>query len=288
MLREGDMWLRCSHLAFVVWAGTMLLACGDDVPAPGAGDPGADSTQYQPRRIGLVQLLTGAGGVVAELADRADPLAPEVVDREGECLLYARPEEGDCATPCPDGVCSPAGECSPRPHLASAGIITVTGLRQTLRLVPGPQGYQAESPPPADLFAVGASIRVSAQGAAVPPFSAQFLGVPPLELSFDAIELRAGRPTRLTWTAAGVGRVSAELFVGRPGAPYRQLLLCETDDNGSISIPSGIAARLRSPASDEEVSAQVTRLERSVIAVPSGPIEIVVGSRVPVGFDRRQ
>lgn len=286
MLRGGDMLVRRGQMALLGVLCVGLASCGDDLsPDPsGAGDK---PSEYQPGWVGQVRLLSGSGGAQAVFRDRPDPLAPEIRAVEGECALYTRPDEGLCSGACPDGVCTPANQCAPTPRPASAGIITVTGLRQGLRFAPGPRGYEPETPPPSELFDVGASIRITAPGDSMPPFSAQLSGVPPLEVGFDTVTLQSGRPTRLTWTAAGVGRVALELILARPGAPFSVMLLCESDDNGALTIPAGIASRLRGPLAGEEESVTMTRLERAVVASPAGPIEVVVGSRAVVGIERR-
>ena len=289
MLGDGDMFVRSDHRvrALAPWlcAALVLTACGDDFTPP--EDLAPKPSEYQPGRVGLVSLLSGGGGVEASLYERPDPLAPEVRVVEGECTLYTRPDEGACVPACGPGVCTPANQCVEVPRPASAGVITVTGLRQGLRFQPRPGGYELDTPPPVELFDPGASIRVIAAGADLPAFSAQLSGVPPLEVAFDTITLRGDRATRLIWTAAGVGRVSLEITIARPGAPLSAMLLCEADDNGSLTIPAAIAGRLRAPLEGESVRGTIARLERSVITTAAGPIEIVAGSRLVVAVEQR-
>jgi hypothetical protein len=171
----------------------------------------------------------------------------------------------------------------------SAGVITVTGLRQRLVFRASASGYQPESPLPEELFDSGARIRISAPGDEVPGFTAELDGVPHLDVAFSKIALRRGRDTRLLWTAAGVGRVAALITigpVGRANASFSSMLLCETDDYGDLVIPASIAARLPSAGADELERAVMLRLQRALVMTPTGPIEIVAGQRVEVGLTR--
>jgi hypothetical protein len=266
-------------------------ACGDDAsPLPDASpilDGRAD--EYQPQAIGLINLIGGAGGeVLARLRDRPDPLAPEVRGRHGECALYVRPTPAACTPRCgEDSVCIGPDECAPLDRQVSAGVITVSGLRQRLVFRPMPDGYRPESLPPDELFDAGARIRVSAPGAEVPGFSAELDGVPRLVVGFSRIELSPDRDTRLVWTAAGVGRVAAVLAVGRPAAPFSSMLLCESDDYGALTIPAQLARSLPRPGPDEEERATMIRLQRTVLAAAAGPIEILAGKKVTVELVRQ-
>jgi hypothetical protein len=265
-----------------------LGACGDNLlprPDPYVGD---DQDEYQPGRVGLISLVGGAGGLVAAvLQDRGEPLLPVVKAREGGCAIYTRPVEGSCTPGCKGEVCTNSNECTPVAKPVSAGVITVTGLRQGLIFRPGPAGYVPESQPPIELFDSGARIHVSAPGAIVEGFSVDLSGVPRLEVSFDRITLTRGKDTRLTWTAAGVGRISIAVVIAAAGSPFSSMLLCEGDDNGSLSMPGSLAAKLPEPHLDETQVATITRLQRVVLASATGPIEVVAGSQVPVEIERR-
>lgn len=276
---------RGSSTSLIVVVLLASAACGDDL-VPAGPDPG-DRSMYQPERVGLVALMSGNGSVEASFNDRPDPLAPVTIAEQGECKLYERPSPGTCAEDCGEGVCSPEGQCKPLPRATSAGVITVTGLRQGLRLRPGPAGYQPESLPPPELFDAGASIRVSAPGDTAPPFSAELSGVPPLEVAFDHVATVMGRPTRLSWTAAGIGRVALEISFAPAGARFTRMLLCEANDNGALTIPAEIAERLGAPAEGEVARASMTRLERVVLTSTLGPVEVLVGSRVELAYERR-
>lgn len=287
---SGGLILRRRALLAALLSSLVAAACGDDlaVPPDAAPIPDARPDEYQPEAIGLVNLIGGANSeVVASLHDRPDPLAPEVRGRQGECTLYVRRTPAVCTPRCgADSVCVAPSECAALALPVSAGDITVSGLRQRLVFRAMPEGYRPESLPPEELFDTGARIRVTAPGGAVPGFSVELAGVPRLAVSFSRISLHPDRDTRLLWTAAGVGRVAALLAVGRPGAPFSSMLLCETDDFGSLSIPAELSARLPRPAADEEDRAAMIRLTRAVLPTPAGPIEVIAGQKVAVELVR--
>jgi hypothetical protein len=280
---------RVTLLAALLTA-SITGACGDDLTverdAPTPPDTGPD--EYQPEAIGLINLIGGGGGEVeAVLHNRPQPLSPELRGREGVCALYVRPTPAACNPPCgAGGICVAVGECAAPAVPVSAGVITVTGLRQRLVFRASSSGYLPESQPPEELFDSGARIRVTAPGDEVAGFTTELDGMPHLDVAFSQIALRRGRDTRLLWTAAGVGRVAAVMTVGRANAPFSSMLLCETDDYGDLTIPASIAARLPAASSDEVERAGMLRLQRAVLKTPAGPIEVVAGQRVAVGLTR--
>ena len=286
-------WLfSLASLAALLW----LAGCGDDLTVARDAAPAPDTSpdEYQPEAIGLINLIGGGGSEVeAVLRNRPDPLAPELRGREGVCSLYVRRTPAACTPPCSaGGICVAAGECAAPAMPVSAGVITVTGLRQRLVFRASSSGYQPESTLPEELFDSGARIRISAPGDEVPGFTAELDGVPHLDVAFSQIALRRGRDTRLLWTAAGVGRVAALITVGtvgtvgRANASFSSMLLCETDDYGDLVIPASIAARLPSAGAAEIERAVMIRLQRALVRTPAGPSEVVAGQRVAVGLTR--
>ncbi len=277
-------------LVFVAALAAAAAGCGDNVGtlSDAAPLPDVGPDEYQPESRGLINLIGGAGGDVhAVLRDRPEPLAPELRGRQGACSLYIRRSLAACLPLCDESsVCVEPGECAARSLPASAGDITVTGLRQRLVFRAAPEGYAPEELPPQELFDSGARIVVSAPGGDVAGFSAELAGVPRLQVGFEAIRLRRGKDTRLTWTAAGVGRVAAVLTVGRSSSQFSSMLLCETDDYGDLTIPAALAARLPSAEANEIEHATMMRLSRALITTAAGPIEIVAGQKVDVELVR--
>ena len=270
----------------------LVAACGggDDV-APPDGAPAADAgpTDFRPDRVGFVNLVERGGfmGVWAELHDRPGVPAPERLAADGDCAVWARPAPALCDPPCAAGFCAAPGACTPWPENRSAGVITVTGLTAPLRFVPGPYGYEPQPYPPEDLFAPGAAVTASAPGDTAAGFTVTATGVAPLAASVTSLALPGGVDAEVTWTSAGSGRIQLALVVGWHGAPFEAMLLCETADDGALTVPGGLVTRLPAPSSGlEQHSSSLTRFERAVTTTADGPVELLVGSQVFLSFSR--
>lgn len=273
-----------------------LVGCGDDgAAAPDAQpiDRDAGPGDHRPDRIGVVNLYEGTGtiqSVWAELADAPlDLPVPEASVALGDCRVFIRPRPALCEG-CQDGVCTAPDVCTPYPQRQSAGPITVTGTTRTLRFVPGEFGYVLEGDATEDLFRPGATITVSAPGAAAPAFAVELTAPPPLDRPFETFELSDNEDLVVTWPAppAGRGRFELAFVVGWHGAPYEAMLFCETDDDGSLTVPGGLIAALpRQSSGLESHPSWLARIDRRVVLTPAGPIEVTVGTQVMVQFSRR-
>jgi hypothetical protein len=221
--------------------------CGDragNLPVPPGQDPG-----YQPDRIGEIRIEEwDATSYVWARIWEGPGLPPESqVARTGDCALYRHQPEAICSQPC-DGFCQAPGGCLPNPRLASAGSITVTGLQQPLVLEPNDFGY-SPSPvdPPADLFELGAVVTARAAGGATPSFAVSARGVLPLTTDLETMVLEDDREAIARWVAGpdiGGARIQLALYSGWHGAPYETLLLCETDDDGELTISQDLIVQL--------------------------------------------
>ncbi len=282
--------------AMVLGAALLLAACGGggaDDAAPDAAplvDAGPDD--YRADRIGAVRVLEQASSW-AELHDGPELPTPVRSQAEGDCAVYVRPAPALCEPACTDGVCvatgSAAGQCEPWPARASAGPITVTGLRaaaQPFVFQPGDFGYTPPAAAPEDLFADDATLTIRAPGAATPGFEVTLGGVAPLVAPFQNLTLVDGEDASYTWTASSGGaRVQLALVVGWHGGPPRALLLCETDDDGALTVPGSLIAALpRDPTSMEQHPSTLIRFRRATVASSAGPIEVLVGSQQYVYF----
>lgn len=272
--------------AVVPWL-LFACACGggsggpDGVPAPDAGDD-------RPRldRVGLVNLIEGSAfnAVYASIQDGPELPTMREDSHHGECTIYVRPDPALCEPPCGDGVCTAPGTCTPYPTPVSAGDITVTGLHDPLVFRPGQFGYAPDPAPSGDLFDAGAAIHLAAPGAAVPGFAADLTGVAELVAPFQNLTLVDGQDQDVTWTA-GDGRIQLQLVVGWHGAPPEAMMICETADDGVLTIPGdAIAALPRASSGLEQHGSFLGRFDRAIVAAPAGPIEIVVASQISVPF----
>ncbi|HUQ06539.1 MAG TPA: hypothetical protein VM261_28745 [Kofleriaceae bacterium] len=269
-----------------------LAACGgsgagggddDDAPPLDAGD-GA----YRIDKVGTINLIEGGFlGVYASLQDGPELPTPTSVANDDECVVYRRPAPALCDPACSNGVCTAANTCTPFAQNASAGRITVGGLRAPLAFAPGAFGYVPEPAPSDDLFDPGAAITVSAPGDVTPAFSVSLTAPAPLAAPFQNLTLRDGDDATITWTPAGGGARSIQvaLVVGWHGAPPEAMMICETDDDGSLTIPGALVSALpRASSSLESHPSWILRFDRAVVAAPAGPVEIVAGSQVSLYF----
>jgi hypothetical protein len=294
---------------------SFLAACGgDDDDAPGAdastdSDAGADAatgpdgsvartTGFVANPAGTIHLMEGYAGQFqdqyrtgAYLLDGAIQPHATLVDSAGPCEIWSQqPRPALCDPPCEEGYCVADGECEPLPGPVTAGEITVTGLRDELRFVPGEFGYVAEPKLPfeEDIFEDGAAIEVSAPGDEVAGFDLSATGVVPLvhdlDLEFDVtLVIEDGVDEVVRWIPESSGSVQIALQVGWHGAPYEALLLCEAEDEaGELVIPGSLIERFpdREDPTGEAHSHWIARFNRDVVDSPGGPIELFVGSRV--------
>jgi hypothetical protein len=269
----------------------IAAACGGDSDAHVDAGPLLDAGDgdFQVARVGFVNLVEGSGflGTYALIQDRPELPVPSAVASQGDCTVFRRPSPSLCDPPCTDAVCTAPDTCTPYAQNASAGRITVGGLRAPLAFVPGQFGYMPEPQPPGDLFDPGASISVSAAGDVTPAFAVELTAPPPLEAPFQNLTLTDGVDATITWTAGAGGPRSIQvmLVVGWHGAPPEALMVCETDDDGSLTIPGALIAQLPRAASKlEQHSSWILRFDRAVVFAPAGPIEVVAGSQVNLYF----
>ncbi len=278
------------RLLIVTATAALLAACdGADPASPDAGptlDAGTDD--YHVDRVGYVNVIEGGAflSVFAAIADGPERPVPTAIAVDGECAVYRRPAPTLCQPAC-DGVCE-AGACHPWPASLDVGTITVTGLKQPLAFVRGGFGYEpTPAPGTADLFDAGDPIAITAPGAAIGGFDVALTGVAELTAATQSLTLVDGQPADVTWTAAGSGRVQLALLVGWHGAPWEALLLCETADDGALTIPGALVAALpRASSGLESHTSTITRFTRKSVLAPAGVIEFVVGSQRPIYFTR--
>jgi hypothetical protein len=288
--------LRSRPMSLAGRAATSLLliclaACGDGDADPDRPDAGpvvdAGPTNHRVDRAGMINLIEGGGflSVFALIQDGPERPTPIAAAQAGECTVFVRPQPALCSPACTDGVCTAPGTCTPWPANVDVGAITVTGLRQPLRFVPGQFGYEPTPAPGKDLFAPGAAIGVSAPGATGPGFSVGLTGVADLTGGPDAsLTLVDGQDTTVRWSAAGSGQIQLGLVVGWHGAPYEALLLCEGPDDGELVVPGGLIADLPRSNGLESHPSWMMRFDRAQVATPAGPLEVVVGSSQFVYF----
>lgn len=264
-----------------------------DVPDPGpeAADAGTDVSPEAPpfRPVGWVRALedVGSTGVYrtrVDLAFLAGPLptSQQVVAVDGDCTLLVGALSGFCNPPCQDGTTCLDSSCVPFPAPAPCGQITLQGLTAPLTLDPDPQGAYAVPGLPADLFVAGAAVRATSAGGATPAFDLVAAGVPDLETTVDDTPFEPGQPYVVAWTApaqpvAGA-RIRLRLETGWHGSPNLTTLWCETDDDGSLTVPAALTAQVPVPSCGKCVPSTLARFTRDQVDVGAGPVVLEVAS----------
>jgi hypothetical protein len=283
---------------------TVLAACGggddDGGGAPDAAGPGEDdagaadrATDHVANRAGWIELVEDASvgsTMSAGLRDGADVPPATLLASQGECEIWTHPlAPASCDPPCTDGFCVAEDECTRFPQVASAGTITITGATEALAFTSGEFGYQPDPDiPPADLFADDAAVSATAPGDEAPGFTLAAAGVPPLVADLDlesdvTLVLEDGVSREVRWTAESRGTIQVGLQVGWHGAVYEALMVCESDDDGSLVIPGELVSQFpRASNGMEQHGSWIRRLERDRVATDAGTIELVVASQVRI------
>jgi hypothetical protein len=90
--------------------------------------------------------------------------------------------------------------------------------------------------------------------------------------------------------ATGAPRIQLALRVGWHGAPYEMMLLCESPDDGELTIPRQLIAQL--PAFGGvglfPWPSSMTRFTRGVASTAAGPVELFVGSQANVSWSHER
>lgn len=158
---------------------------------------------------------------------------------------------------CPDGFkCFADDSCLADPNKYSVGNVTLSGMKSEgvamdFVSVPGDVrfDYQLVSPypdyPPAS---EGDMITLSAAGkGSVKPFTIKVPCIAPLEVSNEEVVLD-GKDITLKWeppTVAGISTMSIRLNLSYHGGKNGEII-CETEDDGSVTIPGDMIEKLKS------------------------------------------
>jgi len=241
--------------------------------------------------IALVELVSvstnavASSQVSAHLADGPQPNLQRFVAESGDCQLWTRPAAA-CDPPCNSFTqsCVPGGVCEDLPAPKSAGAITITGGTASLALDYVGNGlYAAETDPPTDAFAAGATLNVSAAGDEIAAFQTTVTGVADLVDDIDEITLVDGSSTTVNWNPAG-GDATVELVLqlGWHANPPDAVIYCSAPDSaGSIVIAAEIVEGFPyfSGTGLFQVPSWIQRVSRSDVATIDGDVTVIVASR---------
>jgi hypothetical protein len=240
------------HLVHFAICLSVAAACG------GGADPGDDAPDADP---GPADPQFGdPANVVSILEGRWWGQAPSVMAsatftvgatgwyteamRGGQCRLLTSDAEycGECSGWCVGDTCQPF------PTYRSAGRITTTGLSAAVSMS-YESGYYAVSPwpLPAELFAAGDAISVTAAGAEVPGFTVAARGVATVEPDFtgeceNEWHVTRGQEGVITWDAVAGSRIRVWIpsVNNGHGLPSRAVIECEGPDTGELRIPAAM------------------------------------------------
>lgn len=159
------------------------------------------------------------------------------------------------------------------------------GSGGTFEMTPINNGYQAPASvtlaiPP---FADGAALSVAAAGSgSLSAFTLNTTGVAPIALTQTTYNLAANTPLDLQWTpgsTATAARIEVEIDISHHGG-LRGQILCETNDDGSLTIGSTLTTRLIGLG----VSGFPTMVVRRVKANSTGKVNFKAVSSTEVGL----
>lgn len=212
-------------------------------------------------------------------------LNPEPLMTLGDCTLV-RGRMAFCDPDCAPGEnCNRDGQCVPNPVPQNLGSVEIAGLKDgPLSMEPrAPRfNYAAVGSLSYPAFDEGTPITLSATGGGAEPFTLVAEGVAALALNEAEVALEEGQPAMVTWNAPaqpGRSRVLAELNISLHGGdPLR--ILCDTDDDGSLVIPSGLVSELLAINYSGFPAIGVTRQTAGSVQLPWGCADFRVYSNI--------
>ncbi len=200
-------------------------------------------------------------------------LMPTMV--EGDCTYMGGLVPGFCDPPCEfDEYCSAEDTCEPWPVYRDAGVMTVAGLKEALTITPGASGFYMVDWEccPEDLFDGGDTVTLSAEGNETPAFEVSAVAVDALEPALDCdMALSGEEDLTITWTPAGPASVVRWEMVAAPHAGQGPMVLCETADTGSLTVPAAIVGQYLLDRGPYE-TLRLSRYRRELVQVDHGNV----------------
>ena len=304
--------LRLSRLALPLLATCLLplASCGgssdDDADAAPGSDasPTADGAanldappsaadEYRTDLVGRITLDEYAdaetGYAIGWFGSGAELPPQDLVVRAGDCALYAHADPGLCEGSC-DGFCTAGGTCLPSVRWLPAGTLTVSGGPDSLTLDPNESNFYTSGAVNADVFAEGSALTATLAGSAeFPAVTLHARGVATLTAPPATIELHGSNAAIVVYTAGpSGGRVQLALRKGWHGSPWETMLLCESEDDGSLDIPAEVVAAVPEFGGIGLLQwpSELVRYSRDIVETSAGPVELFVSSRQVVGWTK--
>jgi len=174
------------------------------------------------------------------------PYGLAVTEEEGDCAFLENLGYGFCDPPCgTDEYCSDDDLCEPWPQYRDAGILTVSGLAEPLTITPSEHGYYSVDWTccPESLFGGGETVELRAEGNETPAFEVTAVAVAPIEPPLDCGLPLGDGGIEITWIPSDIGGTVRWEMIAAPHAGQGPMILCETDDTGSLIVPAALLQR---------------------------------------------
>ncbi len=217
---------------------------------------------------------------------------------DGDCRVEV-PRAPFCATPCGgSAACVQDNVCQPYPTSKNLGAVTLTGALvgpdggtpMAFTMMPVVNSYQVPAgttlalPP----FADGAALSLQAAGSATHvPFTIATQGVAGIALDKASYPLVTGMPLELRWTAGNsstAARIEVEVDISHHGG-IRGQILCDTADDGSLSIAAPLTTRLINLGVSGFPTIIVRRVKTGFTVVSAGRIDFKAQSQTEVKLE---
>lgn len=217
--------------------------------------------------------------------------------RNGDCRVET-PRVPFCATPCGgSAACVEDDVCQAYPTSKSAGTVHFTGARvgadggvtTPFDATPINNGYQAPGTislgiPP---FADNTTLTLAAAGStALPAFTIATTGVAPIALGQTSYALAQNTALDLTWTTGSTATgaiIEVELDISHHGG-IRGQILCETPDDGSLTIGADLTTRLINLGVSGFPTIKVRRVKTGFTVLSAGRVDFKAVSGVELGL----
>jgi hypothetical protein len=319
-------WITNRALLSAMVLGMSLTGCGDDSSpdengadggdagqAPseagsqmgsdaGTSNPGSDDAKVGTFTLRLVAPVSASGSTPATPGYTAlsgkvfsgpspEAVVWEVDIEQGGCELLV-PRVPFCDPSCGQDVCVEDDVCKPHPKGASAGTVTISGLKNSegasseVKIEPIAASYST----PADVklsyppFEEGAEVKLNAKGAEAAAFDITSHGIAPLELTTTNFGLKSGSAFALAWKAPAKGdsRIQIKLDISHHGGTKGKVE-CDVPDNGSLSISAELITRLLKLGFAGFPTVVVGRVSSATARIATGAVEFKVVSEIEQG-----
>jgi hypothetical protein len=225
--------------------------------------------------------------------DRAPIELYEVIEESGACR-YLKPALSNCDPVCAPGeMCTPEQQCEHLPESLSAGQLSIQGLSERLEI--SPRAYDAGTylgpvTLPPDLFEEGDAIGARFEGDDFPEVVLGARGVDAIgaDLVDAGLEISDGANAEISWDAGADPEACVRVVLNGSnvthGAPLRDVIWCESEDTGSLTVPQALVESFPKGETPELTEgfdwplSQLVRFTRSRVATDQGTAELVVRS----------